>query len=73
MSENELAVKVAKYIVIGFVVLVASIMGSCQVTKYHIRAAIDNGTHPYLAECALSDVTCDRLLILELEQLNVVN
>ena len=69
MEENTFWVKQLKTIVIGFLAFVALLIGSCQTTKFRITQAIEAGAHPYLAECALTDIICDELLVIEIEKL----
>lgn len=43
-----------KYAITGFVVVVLSLIGSCQTTNYQIRKSIEAGADLIIASCALS-------------------
>ncbi len=53
-TEGELVIKGIKYSIIGAVVLVLAMIGSCQTTNYQIRKMAEAGIHPRVAECAIS-------------------
>lgn len=52
MEENQFWLTVWKYVITGFVALVTVLAGSCQMTNYQIRRAIDAGAAPIAARCA---------------------
>ena len=67
MDDNEFFVKIFKYCVTGFVVIVVSMIGSCQMTNYRIVEAVKAGAHPLSIECALTDDMCELLEAAEAE------
>ena len=67
-SENTFILAVIRYIITGIVAFVAVCAGSCQMTNYQIRKAIDAGAPPLAATCALSSSNvCDVLEAAEAE------
>lgn len=50
---EENTVKIIKYGIVGVVVLLMSVIASCQVTNFQIASAIEAGTDPMDAKCAL--------------------
>ncbi len=48
-----------KYIAICFCVVVVSVIGSCQASKYQIRKAIEAGVSPMNAACAFDHGNID--------------
>lgn len=61
-----------KYAIMGIVALVVVFVGSCQMTNYQIRKMVESGTHPRVAECAVSSSGCylSETATLELEKLD---
>ena len=56
-------VKVWRYIIIGVVTLLVSVMVSCQTTNYRIVQAIKSGADPIEASCALGDTISNICII----------
>lgn len=54
MEENKFILTMIRYIVTGIISFVAICAGSCQMTNYQIRKAIDAGAPPLAATCALA-------------------
>lgn len=50
---DEYDVKVWKYAITGFVVLVLAGIGSCQGTRYQKRMAVEAGASPMAAHCLI--------------------
>lgn len=54
INENEYVVRTVKYCILGVLVVVAILFGSCQTTKYRIVQAVEAGASAVEAECALA-------------------
>lgn len=67
MTDNEFWIKFWKYAVIGLVVLIMTAVGSCQSTRYQIRAVIESGVGPTAARCAIKSGYDECLLIASAE------
>jgi len=52
MNDNSL--KVFRISLIASIMAFALLLGNCQATKYNIRVAIESGTPPMAAKCALA-------------------
>lgn len=58
MDDNQLVAKIFKYCVAGFIAMIITGLGSCQATRFQVRAAIEAGASPMSAKCAIeSQVT----------------
>lgn len=59
MNDNQCISNCVKYVVLGVITLFVLGVTNCQMTRYNIRKAIENGASPLAAECALSDAGMD--------------
>jgi hypothetical protein len=60
-----------KYGAMGAVLVIFGMIGSCQTTNYNIRKAIESGSDPILAACAIRSgvARCSGLMIIEIEKM----
>lgn len=68
-EESKYMMLTVKWAAIGIVGFTVACVGSCQMTNYQIRRAIDGGAPPLTARCALSsdDSLCEVLEAAEAE------
>jgi hypothetical protein len=61
VDDNQFIAMWVKWITVGVLTFAVACIGSCQLTNYQIRRAIDAGAGPLAARCALSSETtgCD--------------
>ena len=58
-------VKLWRYGITAFVVIVLAGMGSCQATRYQIGRAIEHGADPVMARCAITGGTSGECFVLK--------
>jgi hypothetical protein len=70
VDDNQLIAAWVKWVTIGVVTFTVACIGSCQMTNYQIRRAIDSGAGPIAARCAFDSsgtTGCDLVRAAEAE------